>query len=363
MRLEEPDRVPFHLFSGLNPFDPEHWPSDPGLRTLSELEAKNCDPMIAGSLGERRNFFYTAYPVKTTTETRIEAGMEVTTTVVETPKGPLTEVSRRPVGVTWSGRRAKAFVENDEELERFLSVPYVPVKPDVSPFHKLVEKVGERGLVHSGVAEPIRLVWSLMDQRAMTLRFFRDKDSILSLEEVFYQRVTDYLEDVLEKGVGYFFVGGPEFVTPPLFGPSQFAEMVVKYESGLAKLVHEYDGLAWVHCHGFVNRVLDYFASTGLDGIHPIDTPPIGDTPLKEARRKLAGRMCIVGGIQIGDIYHDPKPFLERKVRDAIQECGPDGLILCPSAGPYTPITDLALGNYKAIVETVEKHGVVRPRV
>jgi hypothetical protein len=64
----------------------------------------------------------------------------------------------------------------------------VPVKPDVSPFHKLVEKVGERGLVHSGVAEPIRLVWSLMDQRAMTLRFFKDKDSILSLEELFYQR-------------------------------------------------------------------------------------------------------------------------------------------------------------------------------
>lgn len=355
MRLEEPDRIPLTLFLGFNPFDLHNLPADSKLRMLAKMERDQCDPMIPGTFRETRSFFYSAYPVNMKTETRVEAGMEVTTTVVETPKGPLSEVSRRPLSVTWSGRRSKAFVENDEELERFLSIPYVPVKPDTGPFRSLVKRIGERGLVHSGVAEPIRLVWSLMDQRALTLRYFQDRDSLLSLEELLFQRVRDYLDHALENGVEHFFVSGPEFVAPPLFGPGQFAEMVVRYETDIAKLVHEHGGLAWVHCHGFVNRVLDHFASTGMDGIHPIDTPPIGDTPLKEAKRRLGHRMCIVGGIQIGELYTDPRSKMEERTRNAIRDCGPDGFVLCPSAGPYTPVPAAVLEKYQAIVDGVTR--------
>lgn len=359
--LEEPDRIPLDMFLGFNPLYGEDWPTDPRLRKLGELVRRGGDPLISGGFGEARNFFYTASPVKVAAERRVEAGMEVTTTVVETPKGPLTEVSRRPVGIAWSGRRSRAFVESEEELERFLSIPYRPVEPDVSPFHRLAEKVGERGLVHSGVAEPIRLVWSLMDQRALTLRYFRDRGSILALEDLFFERICDYLEYVLRRGVRFFLVGGPEFVTPPLFGPRQFREMVVKYETGMANLIHEYDGLAWVHCHGSVNHVLDQFVSTRMDGLHPIDTPPIGDTPLKEAKRKLSGKMCIIGGIQVGGIYQDPKEAIAQKVREAIYACGPDGLILLPSAPPYTPIPDNAMANYETILETVKIYGSLKP--
>ena len=135
--------------------------------------------------------------------------------------------------------------------------------------------------------------------------------------------------------------------------------MVVKYERGIAKLVHDYDGLAWVHCHGSIGAVLDHFVSTGMDGLHPIDTPPIGDTPLGEAKRKMDGKMCIIGRIQIGDIYSDHKRVMEKKVREAIETCGPDGFILYTSATLYTPIPDDTMGNYESIVKTARAFGAV----
>ena len=228
--LEEPDRIPLDLYIGFNPLSPESWPknstlldpTDPRLRSLGELVRKKCDPLISGGLGIKRNFFYTSCPVRISTEQCVEGNVEVVRTVVETPKGPLTQVYRRPQAVTWSGRRSKAFVESDEELERFLSIPYKMVEPDTDPFIRLTRKVGDRGLVHSSISEPIRLVWSLMGQRKLSLMYFRSKDSILALEDLLFKRVCDYLDNVLRKGVRFFLVGGPGFVTPPLFGARHF---------------------------------------------------------------------------------------------------------------------------------------------
>ena len=39
------------------------------------------------------------------------------------------------------------YVKTEEDVERLLSVPYVPPRPPVSGFFELDRKVGERGIV------------------------------------------------------------------------------------------------------------------------------------------------------------------------------------------------------------------------
>jgi hypothetical protein len=94
----------------------------------------------------------------------------------------------------------------------------------------------------------------------------------------------------------------------------------------------------------------------GVDVIHPVEPPPLGDLPAADAKRLARGRVCIEGNIQIAHMYeHSPEEVraeTEALMRDAFGDRR--GLIVSPTASPYIRgAGELCLSRYKAMVETV----------
>jgi len=365
LRLEETDRISIAP-RGIDPYGGVNsWMlKEPSYRPLMDYARKHFDIWHYWSprVGESA-FLSASEEVKSRTDTYMEGEYEIQRRIIETPKGIFSEVHRRRIGFPF--RCVKPFIETNEDLEKFLSIPYEPVGVDGSSFFKEKQRLGGAGVLMTGAPEPLANVVGLFDYEDFVHRIIGDRDSIVGLMDLMYERCLNYLTCVLEAGArDVFEVSGPEYVGPPMFHPRFFEDFVVKYDRKLIKLIHEYDGIVYLHCHGSVNAVLEMIAATGTDSLHPIEPPPMGDTPLREAKRRIGDRVCFIGNIQIGDVISASKEEIDRAVREAIYEGGPDGFILCTSASPHWwPLPERAMENYIQLAETALHYGKLPQRI
>ena len=367
LRLEEADRIPIAP-RGIDPYTSyrENWMlEDPSYKPLIDYAKKHFDiwhywrPKILS-----KNVFLSASEkAESKTETCREGEYEIRRRVVKTPRGNLIEIYKRRIGFPF--RRVKAFIETDEDLEKFMSVPYEPLRIDVTPFFEDKKKVGDAGVMITVIPEPLSQVVTLFRYENFVRKAITDRDAIITLIDLMYERCLDYLTQILEAGAREVFeISGPEYVAPPMFHPRFFKDFVVKYDSELIKLIHEYDGIVYLHCHGKVNAILEMIADMKADSLHPIEPPPMGDTPLREAKRRIGDKVCLIGNIQIGDILSASKEEIDRLTRQAICEGGPDGFILSTSASPHwSPLPKKALENYIQLTETAMYYGRLPRRI
>jgi uroporphyrinogen-III decarboxylase len=179
---------------------------------------------------------------------------------------------------------------------------------------------------------------------------------IESLLNVFATRIYRTIEAMLEAGARpLFIIGGPEFATPPLLPPRCFDEYVVRIDRPLIDLIHRYGCKVVVHCHGRLNAVLDRFIDMGVDGLHPLEAPPMGDVTPADAKRRVGDRLCILGNLQIGDMMTRPPHEIKQQVRQLRQQIG-NGLIVTTSATPYeVPMSQRLLENYQAALDALDE--------
>ena len=209
--------------------------------------------------------------------------------------------------------------------------------------------------------DALAILASLFNPEEFILFCMMHEEKALEFLRVMTERIKHHLRYMLERGVkpAYWF-GGPEFATPPLMGPQQFKKFVVPFDTELIELVHAYDALVVMHCHGRVKKVLPMIRKMRPDGLHPIEGPPMGDVTLKEARELLGPRLCVIGNIQIGDMYTDSAEEIDAKVEAAIREGGPAGaFILNLTASQYSnDFPDKLLRNFMQYIESGLKYGV-----
>ena len=67
----------------------------------------------------------------------------------------------------------------------------------------------------------------------------------------------------------------------------------MKADSKGLNVIHDAGRLAWVHCHGKMNPVLDRFIEMGVDCLNPVEPPPMGDILLSDAKRRAGGGTSI----------------------------------------------------------------------
>lgn len=295
--------------------------------------------------------------IKQRHEVYFEGENEIHRYIIETQKGNLTSLTK--VGKYQSEWCVKPFIQNEEDIERFFAIPSEPLRPDLSPFFAEEKKLGDKVAMSIVVTDPVGTIAPLFSRIDFILKIFKENKVVTEMMDTIYERCFAHLEYLLAKGARpVFWISGPEYVAPPLFHPSYFREFAAKYDRKLIRLAHQYNMPVIIHCHGSVNALLETFASIGTDGLHPIEPPPMGDTPLSEAKRKIGDRVCLVGNIQIGDILVSTREEMDQKVKQAICEGGPCGLILDTSASPYwTPLPEGALNNFIQYIQSGIKYG------
>jgi hypothetical protein len=354
-RQEPVDRLPLHV-RGVRPWD-EQWVAtrDASYAPLIEAVAEQGD--YVDSWGARGGIFLSAYEGcsgESWTEDRPDwvAHYRVTTT----PGGDLRTChlsSKRGL----PGMQMEYAVKTLEDVEKVLSVPYVPWQPDCAGFHQMAAAMGERGLVQCGIHNAISWLHDLMGSERLALWSLDHRARLEEVLWIFHQRCLDLLDWLIEQKVGpVFAMNGEEYVTPPLHSAQDFRALVVAPEQQLAERIHDAGCLLHVHCHGPLGHVLEDFLTLGCDCLHPLEAPPLGDVPLVDAKRRIGHRICLEGNIQIGDLYAAPTEQIVAEVRHNREITGDQGYILCPTASPHTTVlTDQTIRNYLALIKAARE--------
>jgi len=298
------DRVPIRVW-GADPWT-EVW--HPSFQPILDAALQYSD--ICTGWGPMLNPFWSDVPVPIQVKDRPSqhAGFVNRVITYETPRGPITQVEavspqHRP------GRVLKFFVESEEDALAWLSVPYVPARPDLSPFFEMRERLGERGLVMAYIGEPMYHVYTLMGSELMAFWSIEKRDLLREMITTAEQRLTDLVLYMLEQGVGPVFgYVGPELCIPPLMSPRDFYEFVVEVDKKFTLPIRQAGNLVWVHCHGGMGPVLEGFLEMGVSCLNPIEPPPHGDITLAEARKRVGERMCLEGNIEADDMFRNTVP-------------------------------------------------------
>lgn len=333
------DRTPVSLYE-IDGFGTRYSPDHPSYSRIREYVRENLDnmvmetPVVPGPLG----FLYTGGDYdRVATRVHHEGPDEITVTTIETPLGPLTTTSRLNAD-TYTVWTTEHLVKNFDDVDRLLSLPYVPLKPDMTHFDAMKETVGSRGILMSDVLDPIVMVSSVMSFNDYILLATLDRTKFRRLLDYFAERMHDWLDAALIAGCGPLFrIVGPELCTPPYMPPSDFREFIVEYDTPLIRKIQKAGCLARIHCHGNIAKVADMMLEMKPDALDPIEEPPGGDIIFAEAKRILGGEICLLGNIQESMFELKTPEEVVAEVR-RIRSIGEEGgrFVLMPTATPIT---------------------------
>jgi len=356
LQCRQPDRVPVFLY--LNPYlDSEWYSRDPSYYEVLQACERYAD--VIYDWGFPSGLFHTAAPLDE--ETRQLAG-DTTEYVVHTPAGSISSRSK----VNWcGGGTVKRWISEPKDVERLLSIPYEPPCPDLKSILQARKAMPDKWVVQLTFEDPMCCV-GLIDEMTLALWTIERRDLLRALLDVAFERIQTELRYCLDRGAGpVYYFNGPEYALPPLMSPRDFEEFVVEYDKRLVDLVHSYAGnYVIMHSHGKVGKFLERFASIGIDGLNVLEPPPIGDTVLSDAKRRIGDRVCLIGNIQYDDLARGAEEEVERLVVDAIEEGAEGGgFILSPCASPYErPLPQKAARNMIRYLEVARRIGSYQGR-
>jgi hypothetical protein len=308
-------------------------------------------------------FFYSAAEPSCRHESSFEGDTETRITGIKTPKGELRAVEKTVPGTNvWV--TVKHWVESREDLEKFFTLPYQPLRPRGESFLALEREVGEAGVVTHRLVDALGLVERLVKSETLYKWVATDTERVIALLDFLATRVHDYVEYLMRGPARpIFIIGGPEVSTPPMLGPRFFERLVTRYDQPLLKLMRDAGAPVIFHCHGNVEKVLDQILEMAPNGLHPVEEPPMGDITLEEFKARVGSRLCLVGNIQIGDMLSCTPAEIREKCERLLHVGGEGGgLMVSPTATPYqVPLAENTYRNYQQLIETVQEKGWYGP--
>ena len=171
---QEPDRMPITLY-GVYPYSVGDWrASRPSYRPLLDLAREETDPFCQWNIDQ--GTFYSRVPSTTRT---LEDGAFVERRI-ETPLGPLTCITNTSPATQWI---KKFYLQDDDDIQRFLSIPYEPVRPDLRPVLALDRSVGERALMCTAFLDGLGVVADLFTPEEFAIRCITQRRTIRGMIE------------------------------------------------------------------------------------------------------------------------------------------------------------------------------------
>lgn len=365
LRRDMPDTVPIYL-RGVSPFGEKmNWMGvhHPSYERLRSFAFANCD--LFHGIGFDSGAFVSAAPVSITDSVvREDDRWKDARQSIETPLGELSNVTRYSKENLYDVMEVEFFIKDEEDFERFMSIPYEPPRPEVQPRMRRADaEVGEHGVPVVGIPSAIMIAHRLLGSEGLAMWSVMHRDKLLGIFRTIRDRLLDYVGYLLKEGAGPLFsYVGPELATAPLMSPGDFHEFVTDIDKPLHDLIRSYGAWSWVHCHGRLSEVLEDFAEMGATVVEPLEVAPGGDVPLAEAKRRIGEKVILMGNMPYEALLSWGPRRIEEKVKadcEAAMEGG--GYIMMPAASPFEPVlSDVGFQGYKTYVEAGRKYGRYR---
>jgi len=276
--------------------------------------------------------------------------------VIDTPLGELTFVTEWDP-VTQTGWQVKYPVENMEDIKKIASVPWeLPAGLAPPDLDVLPGEFSQRGVLSTHISSPFVCVSAMMSYEWFLELCYLDPDLMAELTEICRQRVLDCVKVLLSRpGIEYVWMGGSEWITPPMAPPTVYDALVQEQERSIIQYIHENsDAIVHIHCHGNIRDALPKTIHRGGDYTEPVEPPPDGDITMAEAKEIAAGRITLGGNVECRVLCVESEDTLETAVRAAF-EGGKERFILRPTEGPSPIIDQQEFRNYMRMIDVWEE--------
>jgi len=165
-------------------------------------------------------------------------------TILHTPKGDLQSTYL----VSLKGQPGLSetyFLKTKEDAEKYLSLPMPEILDiDADSFFQAVERMGDRGIVEAGLGfSPGGHIAELFGTDDFAIMSVMERDIIHALIKREADIMTNRVKVMLENKICPFFsTAGEEYIVPPIHGPADFDDFIVKYEKPIFDLIHDAGG-------------------------------------------------------------------------------------------------------------------------
>ena len=346
------DRVPLvleHFHCG----SPEEF-SDPGRREIAERVYDQMHHALGVPTGMNRYLVTDPKHIREVSRERQGGELQITSEIT-TPKSKLTATVEynELTDTEWTIHYP---VQSREDVEAIRScswdVPAVAAPPDLTDPPVWF---AERGITWLMVSSPVVCVAGMMPREMFLELCVTDLPLLCDLTAVCMERSLAVMDVTLaERNVDYVWIGGSEWVTPPMAGPKVYAELVQPFERPITKRAHSAGAIVHVHCHSNIRSTLELVIARGGDFLEPCEPPPDGDITFAEAKALAAGRITLGGNVEARVLECEGVDAVEAACRAAF-EGGKERMVFQTTAGPYSAMTPRMVANYHRLIDVWEE--------
>lgn len=142
-----------------------------------------------------------------------------------------------------------------------------------------------------------------------------------------------------------------EDVSTLLISPDMFRQYVLPTMKEYADICHGAGKLFVVHTCAHILDFLPMFLETGIDALHYLTQPPLGNTPLKKARQAWGDRITIMGSVAPAKLESASAAEIAEETRSMLADVGSDrSFVLMTSSKPQ-----VREENLRAIAEIMKQ--------
>jgi len=269
---------------------------------------------------------------------------------VHTPNGTLSAVYR-------AGHPVKYMVETLEELRLYRSI-WEGVRyeeaDDREAFRKIDEAIGSDGVIARTLGPST--IPLLLENIMGTVNFYyllNDHPAeVEALIQVVHERELEAWR-IAARGPGETFIlvenTDTRYISPKLYrrynGP---------HVREFVSIMHAAGKIAIIHMCGHIRDLLHDIRETGLDGVHALTPPPVGDTPWELALDVLGEETVIVGAFNPAVFVPGPPELIERELELAYtRRLRQAHFVLCTFADGLA----VPLDHFQAVARWFGQHG------
>ncbi len=254
-----------------------------------------------------------------------------------TPRGSLTTLLQDDGRTTWVRER---LLKQKRDIEILAAIELEP-RCDVAAINEAACSFGDRGIVRGGVpgfpvyGQPG--CWQdaavLFGIEPLILATFSDPAWVNELLAILQRPKLAFLQSACGARFDLVELGGGD-ASSTVISPQIFDRFVAPFDQPLIAAAHDAGLRIVYHTCGGMMPLLERIADMEPDAMETFTPRSMGgDTRMAEAKRRIGGRVCMIGGFdQFHDFVRCPPEQTRRAVRRLFEEAGEDGgYILAPS--------------------------------
>jgi uroporphyrinogen-III decarboxylase len=129
------------------------------------------------------------------------------------------------------------------------------------------------------------------------------------------------------------------FAGGSFISPQMYAQFVVPYERQVVDAIHASypDMPVYTHTCGMLNDRLEQMLESHTQGVDTLDPPPLGNTTLEDAKRRIGDRVFIKGNMNAVEILTDSREQTYARARHAVEVGKPGGGYILSTACSVAP--------------------------